>query len=190
MRMTIEQIACAVLDACEAEKIEHMLTGAFAHGLYGIPRSTKDVDIVISVLDENAFDGISTRLSAILAFESQFQFDTMTWGRRLVGKSVTKPPFKVELFELFDDPFVQSQFSRRRMIRSKQLQREVWVPTPEDVIVQKIRWARSKDLEDARDVMAVQGHENLDMNYIRMWCESHGHLDRFKHVMSGIALMD
>ncbi len=29
-----------------------MLTGAFAHGLYGIPRSTKDVDVVLSQAGE------------------------------------------------------------------------------------------------------------------------------------------
>jgi hypothetical protein len=45
--MTIEQLAAVVLDACEQEGVEHMLTGAFAHGLYGIPRSTKDIDVVL-----------------------------------------------------------------------------------------------------------------------------------------------
>lgn len=37
--MTVEELAASVLEACEQEKVEHMLTGAFAHGLYGIPRS-------------------------------------------------------------------------------------------------------------------------------------------------------
>ena len=31
--MTVEQLAAMVIDACEAEQVEHMLTGAFAHGL-------------------------------------------------------------------------------------------------------------------------------------------------------------
>ena len=47
--MTIEHLAAVVLDACEKEGVDHMLTGAFAHGLYGIPRSTKDVDVVLSL---------------------------------------------------------------------------------------------------------------------------------------------
>ena len=38
---------------------------------------------------------------------------------------------------------------------------EVWLPTAEDVIITKLRWSllgrRSKDRDDARDVIAVQG---------------------------------
>ena len=45
--MTVEQLAAAVLDACEAAGVEHMLTGAFATSLYGVPRSTSDVDVVV-----------------------------------------------------------------------------------------------------------------------------------------------
>lgn len=43
--MTVEALAAAVVAACEAEGVEHMITGAFAYSLYGIPRSTKDVDV-------------------------------------------------------------------------------------------------------------------------------------------------
>ena len=91
-----------------------------------------------------------------------------------------QPQLQVELFELFDDPFVIAQFDRRRQFRSPQLMKEIWVPSAEDVVVQKLRWARPKGLQDALDVLAVQGTENLDLDYIRGWCEKHsstGHLD-------------
>lgn len=110
--MTIEELARAVLDACEAAQVEHMLTGAFAHGLYGIPRSTKDVDVVVSLSEGDAIRTVTSRLEGIVRFEPQVQFDTLTWGKRLVGESMRIPPFKVELFELFNDPFVLSQFQR------------------------------------------------------------------------------
>ena len=48
--MKVETLAIAVIEACEAEGVAHMVTGAFAYNFYGIPRSTKDVDIVIDVL--------------------------------------------------------------------------------------------------------------------------------------------
>jgi hypothetical protein len=47
--MKIVDLAVLAIDACEAEGVEHMLTGAFATGVYGIPRSTKDVDFVVDV---------------------------------------------------------------------------------------------------------------------------------------------
>lgn len=188
--MTIEQLAAAVLDACEKENVDHMLTGAFAHGLYGIPRSTKDVDVVLSLASGDPIDRVVRRLGGVVRFEPQVQFDTLTWGKRLVGESTAQPPFKVELFELFDDPFVQSQFNRRRRIFSAQIQRETWLPAPEDVVVQKLRWGRSKDLDDARDVLAVQGPETLDMAYIKHWCAVHGTLDRLTDALAGIPPLD
>ena len=65
---------------------------------------------------------------------------------KVVAVGVTKqpPPLKVEFFELFDDPFVLRQFSRKRRLHSAQLSRTTWLPTPEDVIVQKLRGAAAK----------------------------------------------
>ncbi len=62
---------------------------------------------------------------------------------------------------------------------SAQIKRQVFLPTAEDVIVQKLRWGRPKDLEDARDVLAVQTPAKLDMAYIARWSDIHqtsGHL--------------
>ncbi|MFM2241331.1 MAG: hypothetical protein RLZ97_186, partial [Verrucomicrobiota bacterium] len=64
--MTIEELACVVPDACESEQVEHMLTGAFAHGLYGIPRSTKDVDVVLSITASNSMMKVVERLAGIV----------------------------------------------------------------------------------------------------------------------------
>ncbi len=184
--MTIEGFAAAIIEACEQEGIEHMLTGAFAVGTYGIPRSTKDVDVVLNLGDSDAIARIVSRLSPLVAFDPQIQFDTLTWGRRQVGTSRLRPPFKVELFELLDDPFAQVQFHRRRQHFSDPIHRPTWLPTPEDVVVQKLRWGRSKDLDDARDVLAVQGPETLDMDYVQSWCRQHGTLGRLQAALEGI----
>ncbi len=53
-------------------------------------------------------------------------------------------------------------------------------------MVQKLRWGRSKDLDDARDVLAVQGPESLDMAYIEKWCAQHGTTGRLKAALAGI----
>jgi hypothetical protein len=184
--MTVEELAAAVLEACDVESVDHMLTGAFATGVYGIPRSTKDVDVVLSMKGGDAIRRVATRLELLVEFDPQVQFDTLTWGRRLVGLTHQSPPLKVELFELFDDPFVLSQFERKRHLFSKQIGHATWLPTPEDVVVQKLRWGRSKDLDDARDVLAVQGMESLDMAYIEKWCAQHGTTERLKAALAGI----
>ena len=88
----------------------------------------------------------------------------------------------VELFALGDDPFQQERFRRRVAIAIPQIGPHVYLPTPEDVVVQKIRWGRPKDLEDAKDVVAVQG-EALDMQYIEAWCARHDTRQRLRAIL-------
>lgn len=41
------------LSLLNSEKIEYMLIGGYAAGLYGVPRPTKDLDVWVSVAVEN-----------------------------------------------------------------------------------------------------------------------------------------
>lgn len=184
--MSVEELAAQVIAACEAEGVPHMVTGALAFNLYGVPRATKDVDFVIDVAGGSAIEKLIQRLEPGIVFGDQVQFDTLTWGRRHIGRAKGDSALQVELFELFDDPFVQEQFHRRRRKPSFQLKLDTWVPTAEDMVVQKIRWGRSKDLDDARDILAVQGLESLDVDYIRNWCERHGTLARWDSLLGSL----
>lgn len=51
------------------------------------------------------------------------------------------------------------------------------------VIVQKLRWGRPKDIEDARDVLAVQTPANLDMEYLARWCATHETAARLQQLL-------
>jgi hypothetical protein len=46
------------------------------------------------------------------------------------------------------------------------------MPTAEDVVVQKLRWGRSKGLDDAAAVIATRGN-TLDWDYVHHWCAIH-----------------
>lgn len=59
------------------------------------------------------------------------------------------------------------------------------MPSPEDVIIQKLRWGRPKDLIDAEAVAGVQG-SGLDWKYVESWCEAHGTLPSLAQVKSAI----
>ena len=187
--MRLETLAMAVVEAVESAEVEFMVVGAMAAGAYGVPRSTRDVDLLVSVNVEGGLASVMASLDSIVTFDTQVVFDTLTWGRRHVGHSRSAPPFKVELFEMLDDPFVRSEFSRRQRVFVPVLGRATWLPTPEDVIVQKLRWGRPKDLEDARDVLAVQGTDSLDMAYIEKWCAEHGTRMRLEAALGGIPPM-
>jgi hypothetical protein len=54
---------------------------------------------------------------------------------------------------------------------------EAVLPTAEDVIITKLRWAvraaRNKDVDDVKDVIAVQANR-IDWDYVYKWCDVHG----------------
>jgi hypothetical protein len=184
--MDVFTLAVKVLDALDAENVPYMLVGAMSVSVFGIPRATKDVDIVISLETRKPLDSVEARLKDFMEFDPQITFETITGSRRHILRSKTSPPIDVELFELSADPFVQSRFARRRQEYSGQLGRKTWMPTPEDVIVQKLRWARHKDIEDAGGVLAVRGMASLDMTYIRHWCGEHGTLHRLQELIDSV----
>ncbi len=188
--MNIFQLAKLAIRACEAAGIDYMLTGAFATCCYSIPRSTRDVDFVLNLENDIELEKVISGLGDQVRFSDQVQFDTITWGKRHIGKTLTSPYLKVELFELFDDPFVMEQFARRIRMTVPALDVETFVPTAEDLVVQKIRWARDKDLIDARDVLAVMSPDKLDMPYIRRWAKEHGSEPRLDQLLADIADID
>lgn len=171
--MNLYELAARVIEALEAEQIPYMVVGALSSSVFGIPRATKDVDIVLQLETRDPLRRLEERLADVVFFDPQATFETLTGSVRHILTARTKPPFIVELFELGSDPFVVERFSRRREEWSGQIKRRVFLPTAEDVIVQKLRWGRAKDLEDARDVLAVQTPAKLDMGYITRWCDVH-----------------
>ncbi len=184
--MEITTIATQVLDRIESTGVPYMLVGAIAAGAHGIPRSTRDVDFLVPVTFGGGVNAIINALEDIVLFEQQAVFDTLTWGKRHVGQTISPPPIKIELFELFDDAFVMEEFERRQQIFIPILKRKAWVPKAEDVIVQKLRWGRDKDLADVIDILAVQGTDRLDMPYIRNWCAIHKTTARLEAALAQI----
>jgi hypothetical protein len=184
--MEIANTAIRVLDQIESTGVPYMLVGAIAAGAHGIPRSTRDVDFLVPVTSGGGVNAIIKALQDIVLFEDQAVFDTLTWGKRHVGRTISPPPVKIELFELFDDPFVIQEFERRQEIFIPILKRKGWVPRAEDVIVQKLRWGREKDLADVTDILAVQGTDTLDMPYIQNWCNLHKTTERLESALARI----
>ncbi len=182
--MTIEQSAVDMTEALRKAKVPHMIVGGLSSNFYGIPRNTKDVDIVIELRHSKQLAEVASHLPDCFKFDSQVTFETITGSVRHIVK-IVGTPFVIELFELATDDFQKSRFERRKEIFVPQLNASVSIPTAEDVVIQKLRWARPKDLEDARDVMAVQG-EALNREYIADWCRKLGILERYETLVASV----
>ena len=120
------------------------------------------------------------------ATESSFKIEMVTMTTRYIVNA-TESSFKIELFLLSDDPHDQERFRRR--LKRNIFGHEVFLPTAEDVIITKVRWAeqarRKKDLTDVAAVMKVQG-VNLDWDYIHHWTALHGSRDLLDEIRRSI----
>src|SRR5947209_26328 len=135
--MTSDEAALAVLSALETLEIPYMLVGSFSSNYYGVARSTKDADFVVA-LGAHSIRHLADHLGSAFRLDPQMTFETTTMTTRHILE-VVGIPFKIEIFHLSDDPHDQERFRRRRRVQL--LNREISLPTAEDVIITKLRWA-------------------------------------------------
>ena len=170
--MKSEAAVAAIVDALEACQIEYMIVGAFSSNAYSIGRSTKDADFVVA-LRATQLTALMQRLGSDFRLDPQLQFETLTGSLRNVITFVPTK-FQIELFRLNQkDEHHLERFRRRRRQLLRVLDREVWIPTAEDVVIQKLRWQRRKDLDDVVNVLGVSG-PGMDWNYLNSWTQKHG----------------
>ena len=163
-------IVTHVLAALNQAGIAHMLVGSFARNYYADPRSTKDADLVLAVTSGSYLKSFLDALGPDFSLQDQMTFETNTGTMKNVLVHA-ESGFTVELFYLSQDTHDQQRFQRRRSVRYDGL--PTTVLTAEDYIVTKLRWPRSKDFDDVRDVIAMQG-DGVDWAYINHWTAIHG----------------
>lgn len=175
--MTIHDAALHVAEALNTANIPYMLVGSFSSNYYGIARSTQDADFVIQTatsLDASFAHVLGAHFEA----EPQMSFETNTWTQRQEFR-IRGGLFKVKFFRLSDDPHDLERFARRQPVQLRG--KTVFLPTAEDVVIWKLRWARAKDREDVRAVISVQ-QDRLDWLYIESWCLQHGTRDLLSEI--------
>jgi len=165
----LQEAVTRIIAALNDAGLEFMLVGSFSSMYYSFPRSTTDADFVIGTSDWDA-QALAKSLGNEFKFDPQLSFET--FGGSVKNEiQIEGTPFRIELFRLTDQPFDRARFDRRRKVSLGG--DEVWIPTPEDVILQKLTWSRPKDQEDILGVIAVN-HETLDREYLDQWAEELG----------------
>lgn len=169
--MTSAAAIVRLVDLLETQGVPYMFVGALSANVYGVARSTDDADLVVAF---EGFDlvGFARSLGADFFLDRQAMIEGFTGTTRHV---LTFAPagFAIELFHLGSDPHDRARFTRRRRTRIPGCDRGAWVATAEDVLIQKLRWARRKDLDDIVNLIAVSG-DSLDWEYVRGWTQAHG----------------
>jgi hypothetical protein len=137
--MTGNEGLLSLLGILNELNVPYMMVGSYSSNFYGIPRSTKDADLVFE-FESSALMEIGKRLPPGLRFEDQSFFEMVTATRKEL-LLIDGSDFQIELFHLSDDEFDRARFERRVKAELSGGV-NVWMPRPEDVLVQKLRWAK------------------------------------------------
>lgn len=183
--MNLDSQTLKVIDALLAEQIPFMVVGSYSSNVWGIPRSTKDADLVIELGDKSLLS-LNKHLPQTLHLDPQLRFESATGTTRNVI-SVDESAFTIELFRLSTDLHDQQRFRRR--IERQVEGRRVFVPTAEDVVIFKLRWAiqlaRSKDIDDVRNILALR-QQRMDWAYLHHWTQEHGTRQLLDEIMESV----
>lgn len=118
----------ALARAFEDAGLPYMIVGSYSSNFYGVPRSTKDADLVIN-LEQADWKRLSSLLPTGLELEQQSGFEMVTSTRKELIR-VKDSVFEIELFHLSKDAHDKARFARRHKVPFIP-GAEAWLPTAE-----------------------------------------------------------
>ncbi|MDX1933814.1 MAG: hypothetical protein SFU56_14545 [Capsulimonadales bacterium] len=154
--------------------IPYYVGGSVASSVYGVFRATNDADIVVD-LKESSVPDLVTALSNDFYIDADMIRNALHHG---ISFNVIHLPtmVKADLFPLNEGAFERSEMGRRRPERIRILDNseDIYFASPEDMVLQKLRWYRAtgersdRQWYDVQGILKVQG-TSLDFDYMRYW---------------------
>jgi hypothetical protein len=175
-----------VINVLERLGIPYMIVGGFAAILYGEPRLTIDVDIVVDMRSEHVGPFVAAfPISEYYVSEEGIR-DSL---QRRYPFNVIQPKTgaKVDFVPLPRDPFTRAAFERRQRLEYDEAGHSATFITIEDIILAKLLAYREtgsdKHLRDARGVLVMQ-EEHLDLEVLRRSAMATGVLAQFEQLLA------
>jgi hypothetical protein len=177
-----------VIKVLERLGIPYMVVGGFAAIVYGEPRLTIDVDIVVDMKSEHIGPFVAGFPIPDYYVSEEGIRDSL---QRCYPFNVIQPVTgaKVDVVPLPPDPFTRAAFERRQRLEYDQAGNTATFITPEDIVLAKLiafqKTESDKHLRDARGVLVTQWGR-LDLGAIRRGAQDAGVLDRFEEILEAV----
>jgi hypothetical protein len=170
--VTFGTLLATVAQCLDRAGVPYMVTGSLASSYHGVPRATRDVDIVIDP-DE---DGLARLIDGL--FAAGFYLDRDAAREAAAARSqfnaIGPEATKVDFIVRKDRPFSIEEFGRRQ--RADLLGTPGFVTTAEDLVIAKVEWAAAsssdRQMRDVAGILAVT--DDLDLSYIDRWAAALG----------------
>lgn len=162
--------------------IDYMVTGGMSVAVWGRPRFTADIDIIIKIAETKV--GLLAEALRKISHAGYIDEITAAEAVRRGGEFNFVDPktgVKVDFWTVK----VGNQELKRKKDR-KILGRVVYFISPEDLILSKLVWYKKSDstrhLEDAESVIKISG-KNLDQRYLEKQAKALGVDDELKKLL-------
>lgn len=182
--ITFAQKIAAIL---EPLTIPYYVGESVASSLQGENRSTEDLDLVIEISSDTqvgqlipAFQAADFYISETAVADAVYSSQINSSFNVLDQQSIEK----ADIFVTKDDAFSQSKMARRHLLPIPG-KGEIYVCSPEDIILQKLRWSGGRESQkQKRDVLGVLKlqRDSLDYEYLVQWAERLGLTDSLAQV--------
>ena len=165
----ILEITCQLASVLEDLEVPYLVGGSLASSFHGFPRATLDADF-LAFLEQSQVEIFASRL------KSEYYVDE-TMIRDAIDQKGSfnvihlASMFKIDFFVSGKSPLLEEEIARRHKYTIDG-NREMFVASPEDIVVQKLYWYRlgghvsDRQWNDALGVVKVQG-DRLDVSYMR-----------------------
>lgn len=165
--------------------LPYLVTGGMAVLIWGRPRFTADIDIVVKIKPSDV-NGLVKALKD-LGESGYIDEDVATEIVRSGGEfnfvdGVTG--VKIDFWVSSNDLFDLSRFERRST--KEILGQKIYFTSPEDLILSKLKWFKesgsNRHLEDAESVLKISG-KDLNMQYLGEWVEKLSVTEEFRKLI-------
>jgi len=166
--------------------LQYMISGSVASILYGKPRMTQDMDIVVVFAADKIDQFVeSFPIEEYYCPPAEAIQEALQHGDRgLLNVIDQKTGFKIDIYPASDDPLITWGFEHRKKVELIENE-EVFVAPPEYVIVKKLEYYKEggsqKHLEDIRGMLEVHG-DQIDTEIVEDWCKRRDLMNEWKQV--------
>ena len=182
-----------VIEALEAAGVEYLIGGAIAEWAWGEPRATQDLDIVVSI-PIKAVNKLSKELEKRdMLIPAEIILDSILEDRADIPINAIHmySGLKADLYPVREgDELRQSAFQRRERVDYGPPIGQVYIHSPEDLILYKlIYFGLSQQPKHSRDIAAIllAKRNDLDFDYIEKWVTRLGLSSMWKEMLDNIS---
>jgi len=169
--MNFHELLARVAKILNDYEIPYAVTGGYAVSVWGRPRATFDIDIIIE-LHLSDIEIVRAALKGISKI-SYIDEEAMKEAVQREGEFnfiYSESNLKVDFFVVGSDNFSKQKLTRRIALDINN--EKIYFVSPEDLILSKLLWYKdsqsTRQLEDVESIFKIQ-KDKIDFDYLRKW---------------------